>query len=89
MVMIRNYRGDPKWLTGIILTRCAPREVKTDLGLIWRLHIDQLCAASPGSTNSPKNTEGLIDVSPIVKDHTDMDNLVPNSVHPANSMQTP
>ena len=79
-----NYHGNPKWLTGIILTRCAPLnyQVKTDSGLIWRRHIDQLHA---GGTNNPKNTEGLIDVPPIVRDHTDMDNLVPNSVHPANS----
>ena len=60
-------------------------QVKTDYGLIWRRHIDQLHAASPGSTNNPKNTEGSIDVPPIVRDHTDVDNLVPNSVHPANS----
>ena len=59
--------------------------VKTNSGLIWRCHIEQLHVPSPGSTNNPKNTEDLINVSPIVRDHTDRDNLVQNSVHPANS----
>ena len=70
--MIRNYQGTPKWLTGIILKRCAPLtyQVKTDSGLIWRCHVDQLRAASPDTSNNATNAKGLIDVSPIVRDPT-------------------
>ena len=61
-IMIRNYRGTPKWLTGIILKRCAPLtyQVKTDSGLIWRRHVDQLRAASPGIPSNSKNTEACL-----------------------------
>ena len=88
-VMIRNYRGKPKWFTGIVLKRCAPLtyQVKTDSGLIWRCHVDQLRAASPGISNNSKSTEALIDVPPIVRDSTDTDSLVPATV-PSTSHST-
>ena len=77
-IMIRNYRGTPKWLTGIILKRCAPLtyQVKTDSGLIWRRHVDQLRAASPGIPSNSKNTESLFDVPPVVRDSSNPDDLV-------------
>ena len=70
--MIRNYRGTPKWLTGIVLKRCAPLtyQVKTDSGVIWRRHVNQLRAASPDTSNNAANAKSLIDVSPIVRDRT-------------------
>ena len=76
--MIRNYRGTPKWLTGAILKRCAPLtyQVKTDSGLIWRCHVDQLHAASPGIPSNLKSTEGLFDVPPVVRDSSNSDDLV-------------
>ena len=88
-VMIRNYRGKPKWFTGIIHKRCAPLtyQVKTDSGLIWRCHVGQLCAASPGISNNSKSTEGLTDMPPIVRDSTDTDSLVPAPV-PSTSHST-
>ena len=58
-------------------------QVNTDSGLIWRCQIDQLHAASSGSTINSKSTEGLTNVPPIVRDHTDVDNLVLNSLLPA------
>ena len=73
-IMIRNYRGIPKWLTGLILKRCAPLtyQVKTDSGLIWRRHVDQL----PGIPSNSKNTECLFDVPPVVRDSSNPDDLV-------------
>ena len=49
-------------------------------GLIWRCHVDQLCAASPGITNNSKSAESLIDVPPIVRDQITPDSLFPASV---------
>ena len=86
-IMIRNYRGTPKWLTGIVLERCAPLtyQVKTDSGLIWRRHVDQLRAASPDTSNNPVNAEGLIDVPPIVRDHTTSSDLISASAPSASN----
>ena len=72
--MIRKYQGLPKWLTSIILKRWASLtyQVKTDPGIIWKCHVDQLHAVSPDTSNNATNadSEGLIDVSPIVRDPT-------------------
>ena len=69
--MIRNYRGTPKWLT--------------DSGLIWRRHVDQLRAASPDTSNNSVNAEGLIDVPPIVRDHTTSSDLISASAPSASN----
>ena len=76
--MISNYRRTPRWLTGIILKRCAPLtyQVKTDSSLIWRHYVDQLRAATPDTSNNATNAEGLIDVSLIVRDPTTSNDLV-------------
>jgi len=82
-VMVRNYQGNPKWLTGTIFAKCAPLtyQVKTDSGLIWRCHVDQLHAASPGTTNNCENIESLIDVS------SDVPPIERESFNPNNSVQ--
>ena len=54
-------------------------QVKTDSGFIWRHHVDQLCAASPGISNNSENIESLIDDLPIVRDCTNSDDLVSTS----------
>ena len=64
-VMIRNYRGNPKWLTGVILQRSAPLTylVKTQSGLIWKSHIDQLRTTSISVVpNCHDNTSDIIDI---------------------------
>ena len=65
------------WFTCAILKRCAPLtyQVKTDSGLIWRRHVSQLRAESPDTSND----ESLINVSPIVRDHTTSNDLVTSS----------
>jgi len=81
--MIRNYQGNPKWLTGTILAKCTPLtyQVKTDSGHIWRHHIDQLRAASPGTTNNCENIESLIDAPPIERESSNLNNSVQDSTH--------
>ena len=63
-VMIRNYRGRPKWFTGTILKKCAPLsyQVKTHSGLIWRRHVDQLHTVSPSISSNCDDNDALIDV---------------------------
>ena len=43
-VMSRDYRGDLKWCSGLIVKKTGPLmyEVKVAPGIIWRRHIDQL-----------------------------------------------
>ena len=50
-VMTRDYRGDLKWRSGLIVKKTGPLmyEVQVAPGIIWRRHIDQLkpTAAEP------------------------------------------
>ena len=43
-VMSRDYRGDLKWRSGLIVKKTGPLmyEVQVAPGIIWRRHIDQL-----------------------------------------------
>ncbi len=43
-VWVRNYRGEKRWISGIILKRNGPLsyELQVADGLIWRRHADQL-----------------------------------------------
>ena len=43
-VMTRDYRGDLKWRSGLIVSKTGPLtyEVQVAPGIIWRRHIDQL-----------------------------------------------
>ena len=43
-VMSRDYRGDLKWRSGLIVSKTGPLmyEVQVAPGIIWRRHIDQL-----------------------------------------------
>ena len=43
-VMIRNFRGQPKWLPGEIVQKNGPLSyvVKTQTGLSWKRHVDHL-----------------------------------------------
>ena len=43
-VMSRDYRGDMKWRSGLIVNKTGPLmyEVQVAPGIIWRRHIDQL-----------------------------------------------
>ena len=71
-VMIRNYRGNPKWLTGVILKRSAllTYQVKTHSGFIWKIHVDQLCATSTSIIpNCQNNTNNVIDI-PLLRKET-------------------
>ena len=42
--MSRDYRGDLKWRSGLIVSKTGPLmyEVQVAPGIIWRRHIDQL-----------------------------------------------
>ena len=63
--MIRNYQGNPKWLTGVILKRSAPLtyQVQTHSGFIWKRNIDQLRATSTSIIpNCQDNTNDVIDI---------------------------
>lgn len=80
-VMIRNYRGKPKWFTGTILEKCAPvsYRVKTHSGLIWRRHVDKLRAVSPSITSNCDNNEALTDVPVLGGNQNNSADLVPDS----------
>ena len=43
-VMSRDYRGDLKWHSGLIVKKTGPLmyEVQVTPGIVWRRHIDQL-----------------------------------------------
>ncbi|XP_031564910.1 uncharacterized protein LOC116300226 [Actinia tenebrosa] len=43
-VIVRDYRGQDKWVNGTINTQLGPLmyEVKTDAGSYWRRHTDQI-----------------------------------------------
>ena len=43
-VMSRDYRGDLKWRSGLIVKKTSPLtyEVQVTPGIIWRRHMDQL-----------------------------------------------
>ena len=54
-VLARNYRGGDKWVPGIILSQTGPLSytVKTNTGIPWRRHIDQLLDLSRDHTPMP------------------------------------
>lgn len=64
-VLVRNYRGSPKWVRGTVLKKTGPVSYKvlvsTPRGkFIWRRHLDQLLC-----NTSPKVTPGSSDVDNV------------------------
>ncbi|XP_037501537.2 uncharacterized protein K02A2.6-like [Rhipicephalus sanguineus] len=60
-VLVRNYRGSPKWVRGTVLKKTGPVSYKvivtTPRGkFIWRRHLDQLLA-STGTVVTPRASE--------------------------------
>ena len=62
--MSRDYRGDLKWRSGLIVSKTGPRmyEVQVAPGIIWRRHIDQLKPTAVEHTVEVTDT-GTVEVS--------------------------
>ncbi|CAM1310406.1 Uncharacterised protein g5433 [Pycnogonum litorale] len=57
-VMVRDYRGNNKWIFGTITNKTGPVEVSP--GHIWRRHVDQIISRSEGnSTDSAVHTGSI------------------------------
>nr|XP_037279883.1 uncharacterized protein K02A2.6-like [Rhipicephalus microplus] len=60
-VLVRNYRGSPKWVRGTVLKKTGPVSyeviVTTPRGkFIWRRHLDQLLGGT-GTVTTPRASE--------------------------------
>ena len=65
-VLVRNYRGEPKWVPATVIAQTGPVSYIVQVAdSVWRRHVDQLLQASPlsaeGSFEDPK--EALINSS--------------------------
>ena len=58
-VMTRDYRGDLKWRSGLIVSKTGPLmyEVQVAPGIIWRRHIDRLKPTAVEHTVEVTNTD--------------------------------
>ena len=71
-VMSRDYRGDLKWRSGLIVKKTGPLmyEVQVAPGIVWRRHIDQLRPTAV----EPTDVQGVVQVQvqvllPLLKDY--------------------
>ena len=70
-MLVRNLRGEPKWLAGVVLERTEPVSYRVQVGdQIWRRHTDQLLSRENGISVEPSRAGGSDlslpwDLSPI------------------------
>ncbi|XP_033631687.1 uncharacterized protein LOC117293454 [Asterias rubens] len=70
-VLVRDYRGPRKWITGVINARTGPLsyEVRVGPDSIWRRHIEQLLDAETGKSFA-QQPEMVPDILPPVVPET-------------------
>ncbi|KAL9984702.1 hypothetical protein ACROYT_G007028 [Oculina patagonica] len=75
-VLVQNFRGEPKWLGGVITEQTGPVSYKVLVGdQLWKRHIDQMHQKHEDSLNgttevsvTPSNdaiTQDVVDIQPV------------------------
>ena len=58
-VMVKNFRSDPTWVSGVIIQKLAPLIylVEVQGGMKWKRHVDHIKSLGSKEINEPANNE--------------------------------
>ena len=81
-VMSRDYRGDLKWRSGLVVRKTGPLmyEVEVAPGIIWRRHIDQLQPTGVEPSTVEISPPEVVNVPPAQTQQSAPPDVVENSV---------
>ena len=81
-VMSRDYRGDLKWRSGLVVRKTGPLmyEVEVAPGIIWRRHIDQLQPTGVEPSTVEISQPEVVNVPPAQTQQSAPPDVVENSV---------
>ena len=81
-VMSRDYRGDLKWRSGLVVRKTGPMkyEVEVAPGIIWRRHIDQLQPTGVEPSTVEISPPEVVNVPPAQTQQSAPPDVVENSV---------